>query len=530
MTDIPGTTTDIINHKMQLESGDTLTFFDSPGLRDFTEELPYIEWIIEHADLLLFVIDDSVGLSAKEQHILDLIRREKKQHHTLLIINKLDLKRKESETELALSEYHHLGFQTLIGISAKTERNLTEIHEHIQKYYQERRKTHPMTEEHKDEEEKPIAIAILGKPNAGKSTLLNTLTQKPLAKVADYAGTTRDYLVGEFSYKGKKYIAYDTAGIKKKSQQHGIEKIAYDKTTAMLEYLRPIVIFMVDCTQGITHRDMTLLQEVHHLALPMIFVLNKVDLVNPKGINAMIQNTQKYLQFAKYLPIIPMVAKEAKGIEETMKMVNLLQKENQKRIQTRELNQTLQHEFLQRPPRFPKSKIAKILYATQIAVDAPTFIVFVNHKSRVNFAFKKRVENTIRRYFGFIGVPLVIKYRNRGEQGDYPVYEGGAKIQSEAENRNEELFEELEDIGAQTEKEEREKRKKKLNTSRETNNKGKRKREKKREETSISTSKTPTKTTRTAPKRDSKYFNTKAGNQKKIDKLFEKVYGNKQKK
>jgi GTP-binding protein len=96
-----------------------------------------------------------------------------------------------------------------------------------------------------------------------------------------------------------------------------------------------------------------------------------------------------------------------------MKFVSILQKENTKRIATRDLNEALQHEMIQRPPRFPKNKICKILYATQIAVDAPTFIVFVNHKARANFAFKKRVENSIRKNFGFIGVPIVIKYRNR---------------------------------------------------------------------------------------------------------------------
>ena len=155
---------------------------------------------------------------------------------------------------------------------------------------------------------------------------------KPLAKVADTSGTTRDYLVGEFTYKGKSYLAYDTAGIKRKGQLHSIEKIAYDKTKSMLEFVRPVVIFMVDCTQGITHRDMTLLQEIHSLALPIIFALNKVDLVNPKGIDAMLKNTQSYLEFAKYIPIVPMIATEGKGIENVMKMVGILQKENQKRI------------------------------------------------------------------------------------------------------------------------------------------------------------------------------------------------------
>lgn len=412
VTDIPGTTTDIIQHKVQTDSS-SFTFFDSPGLLDFTEELEYIEQIIKESDLLLFLIDDSVWITAKEHHILELIRKEKKQDSTILIINKLDIKRKESETEMAISDYYSLGLSSVIGVSAKKERNLNTIESQINSFYNKRKKTH------KDEEEtvEPFRIwlAILWKPNAGKSTLLNTLVWKPLAKVADVAWTTRDYVAGNFSRKGRDYVAYDTAGIKKRWKIHWIEKIAYDKTKAMLEFVRPVVIFMVDCTQWITHRDMTLLQEVHQLALPMIFVLNKVDQVNPKAIDAMIKNTQTYLDFAKYLPIVPMIATEWQWIDDVMKFVSILQKENTKRIATRDLNEALQHEMIQRPPRFPKNKICKILYATQIAVDAPTFIVFVNHKARANFAFKKWVENSIRKNFWFIGVPIVIKYRNRWE-------------------------------------------------------------------------------------------------------------------
>ena len=412
VTDIPGTTTDIIQHKVQTDSG-SFTFFDSPGLLDFKEELEYIEQIIKESDLLLFLIDDSVWITAKEHHILELIRKEKKQDSTILIINKLDIKRKESETEMAISDYYALWLSSVIGVSAKKERNLSTIENQINSFYNKRKKTH------KDEEEtvEPfrIGLAILWKPNAGKSTLLNTLVWKPLAKVADVAWTTRDYVAGNFSWKGKDYVAYDTAWIKKRWKIHWIEKIAYDKTKAMLEFVRPVVIFMVDCTQWITHRDMTLLQEVHQLALPMIFVLNKVDQVNPKAIDAMIKNTQTYLDFAKYLPIVPMIAIKWEWIDDMMKFVSILQKENTKRIATRDLNESLQHEMIQRPPRFPKNKICKILYATQIAVDAPTFIVFVNHKARANFAFKKWVENSIRKNFWFVGVPIVIKYRNRWE-------------------------------------------------------------------------------------------------------------------
>ncbi len=412
VTDIPWTTTDIIQHKVETDSW-VYTFFDSPGLLDFTEELEYIEQIIKDSDLLLFLIDDSVWITAKEHHILELIRKEKKQDSTILIINKLDIKRKESETEMAISDYYTLWLSGVIWVSAKKERNLSTIENQINSFYNKRKKTH------KDEEESVepfrIWLAILWKPNAGKSTLLNTLVGKPLAKVADVAWTTRDYVAGNFSRKGRDYVAYDTAWIKKRWKIHWIEKIAYDKTKAMLEFVRPVVIFMVDCTQWITHRDMTLLQEVHQLALPMIFVLNKVDQVNPKAIDAMIKNTQTYLDFAKYLPIVPMIATKWEWIDNVMKFVSILQKENTKRISTRDLNEALQHEMIQRPPRFPKNKICKILYATQIAVDAPTFIVFVNHKARANFAFKKWIENSIRKNFWFIGVPIVIKYRNRWE-------------------------------------------------------------------------------------------------------------------
>ena len=412
VTDIPGTTTDIIQHKVETDNW-VYTFFDSPGLLDFTEELEYIEQIIKESDLLLFLIDDSVWITAKEHYILELIRKEKKQDSTILIINKLDIKRKESETEMAISDYFTLWLSSVIGVSAKKERNLSTIENQINSFYNKRKKTHKNEEE--TVEPFRIWLAILWKPNAGKSTLLNTLVWKPLAKVADVAWTTRDYVAGNFSWKGRDYVAYDTAWIKKRWKIHWIEKIAYDKTKAMLEFVRPVVIFMVDCTQWITHRDMTLLQEVHQLALPMIFVLNKVDQVNPKAIDAMIKNTQTYLDFAKYLPIVPMIAIKWEWIDDVMKFVSILQKENTKRIATRDLNEALQHEMIQRPPRFPKNKICKILYATQIAVDAPTFIVFVNHKARANFAFKKWVENSIRKNFWFIGVPIVIKYRNRWE-------------------------------------------------------------------------------------------------------------------
>lgn len=415
VTDIHGTTIDILSHTLEVDRLGKITFYDSPGLGDFSDELPFIEKIVKNSDFLLFVVDDSVGITAKDQHILDIVREQRMQDKTLLVVNKLDIKRKVNEIDLAIADYYTLWLAKVIGISAKKERNLAELEDEIAQFYTERKKTHSDDPHTETPSHNGIWLAIVGKPNTGKSTLLNTLVGKELAKVEDKLWTTRDYVVGEFKSQGKRYTVYDTAGIRKKGKTHGIEKIAYDKTYAMLEYTRPVVLFMIDCTQGITHRDLTLLEEVSRLGLPMIFCLNKADLVKPEAINAMVKGAQSYLDFAKHIPIVPTSALNGDGLKNLFKMVAILQAENQKRIWTNELNKVLGQDQMTKPPRFSKNKVCKILYATQIAVDAPTFMVFVNHKSRANFAFKKWIENALRRNFGFIGVPLVIKFRERGE-------------------------------------------------------------------------------------------------------------------
>jgi len=152
VTDIPGTTTDIIKHKLHLENGGVLQFFDSPGLLDFTDELPYISKIVQDSDFLLFLVDDSVGVTAKEQHILELIRSEEKQDKTLLIINKLDVKWKEHQYDLAVADYYDLGIPNIIGISAKLENNLSEIEDALMKIYKQRKQEHPDGGEEVEEE------------------------------------------------------------------------------------------------------------------------------------------------------------------------------------------------------------------------------------------------------------------------------------------------------------------------------------------------------------------------------------------
>ncbi len=417
VTDIPGTTRDIIEHETLIDDIGKVTFLDSPGLMDFKEEEVLIKQIIDYSDLILFVIDDSVGITAKEQHIYSYIIEKHKMKNTILIVNKIDVKHKEKEYDLAVNEYYSLGFDHILGISAKKQKNLTEVKDLITKIIntsslKEKTKEILVTSEKKIQDNR-IHMAIIGKPNAGKSTLLNTFMKKIVAKVESIPGTTRDYIVGEFIVDKKKYVVYDTAGIRKKWSIHGIEKIANDKTLEMLKYIRPIILFLVDGVEGLSHRDMTLIQEINNQALPMILCVNKVDLLDAKHQKLLVAKTKAMMDFAKYIQVFPISAKTKKGVKEIFGVLSAIKKEAEKRIDTGKLNDIIGKEFISRPPRFPKNKICKIMYITQIDINAPTFIAFVNHKERANFAFKRWLENSIRKHFGFMGTPLVIRFKER---------------------------------------------------------------------------------------------------------------------
>jgi GTP-binding protein len=206
---------------------------------------------------------------------------------------------------------------------------------------------------------------------------------------------------------------------------HDIVKIAYTKTLDMIKYIRPIIVFMVDATEGISHRDMTIFQEVQIQALPVMFCVNKSDLLNKKEIQQRENMVVANLDFAKYIPVIPISAKTGKGIEKIFDIAKDIKKESEKRIETGLLNKVISAEYITRPPRFPKNKICKILYITQTDINAPTFVAFINHKDRANFAFTKRLENSIRKHFKFIGTPIVIKFKDREEKKEEKLHETG---------------------------------------------------------------------------------------------------------
>ena len=413
VTDVPGTTVDIIYHEMEIDGIGKVAFGDSPWLLEFDQERVFIKKIIDESDLILFVLDDTVWITAKERSIYSYLMEKNKWKQALLVVNKLDVNYKSNQIDLAIADYYELWIENVIWISAKNELNITEIEDFIVNYFKDKENTQ---ENEEDDEEKPTPIAIIWKPNVWKSTLLNFLVWKELAKVEDYLGTTRDYITWNFEYKWEKYRVYDTAWLRKKGSIHGIEKIAYDKIRWMLEYVRPCIIFMIDWSEWVTHRDMTLLAEINNLALPIMVAVNKMDLLDSKQKKQIQLSVQANLDYAKYIPIVPIVAKEWKWVNVMLDMLGDITAEAEKRIDTNELNKAINTEMIKRPPRFPKNKICKLYYITQIDINAPTFVAFINKKERANFAFKKWIENSIRNNFGFIWTPIVIRFKEKSRE------------------------------------------------------------------------------------------------------------------
>ena len=295
ITDIHGTTRDILYHEIDQTLLGPVTILDTPGLDTFEEEIPYIQTVITQADIILFVIDSHVGMWSKEQEIYQLISKSGKRSSTILLVNKLEKAFQQHTIELVIAEYYGLGFAEVLPIIAQRGKGVDSIRATIQELRPDNISAEPIS----IIESGNIPLAIIGKPNAGKSTLLNTLLGEDRALVSDIPGTTLDYNTGQFEFGKHTYDLYDTAGIKKKGKIKGIERIAYEKTLSMLKYVRPYVVYMINGDEWLTHRDMTILEEVINMQLPLVIALNKVDILTKTQIDEYHRIIHISFQFAK---------------------------------------------------------------------------------------------------------------------------------------------------------------------------------------------------------------------------------------
>ncbi len=411
VTEVHWTTRDILYETVTLSCG-TVVFLDSPGLDTFDKEIPYLERVILESDLIFFLIDFHAWFGAKEQDIFSLLVKHHKRDSTFLLVNKMDksMQQKTFSTDLAL--YYGYGFQYVYPVAAKQGLWIDVIREHLVTFYE----ANFSGEDSVATDDPIIPLAIVGKPNAGKSTFLNTLLDKQFAQVSDIPGTTLDYNVADIIFKWVSYRFFDTAGIRKRWKIHWLEKIAYDKTLSMLRYTRPLVLFLIDAEQGITHRDTTLLWDIIQMALPVIVVLNKIDLLSDSSQKERLQQIEVFLQFAKHIPICSMSAKNGLWFDTLFEYVGRVWNAYDQHVSAADLHKCVKKALIQRPPRFLKNRECKIAHIVQVESKPPTFMVFVNDTKRANFSFKRRLENTLRHHYGFVWVNLRIFWRNKNSK------------------------------------------------------------------------------------------------------------------
>lgn len=393
--------------------GHYFTLIDTGGL-DFTntEEMQknifnQAQVAIDLAKVVLFFVDGKAGLTSQDLQVAEYIRKTKKP--IILVVNKLDNFELDN-----LYEFYELGFERVFPISSEQSKGLGELLDEIVLCLQGEASL-------KEEEKSKIKIAIVGKPNAGKSSLTNLLLGEERLVVSSVAGTTRDAIDTPFSYNGKDYILIDTAGMRKKNaiEDSSIERYSVLRSIEAIKRA-DIVLIVIDIEKGITEQDIKVAGFVHEQNKPSIIVLNKWDTIekDDKTILKYEKKLKEDLKFMDYFKSVFISAKTSLRVNKIMPMVETVLENSSKRIKTGVLNEIIQNAITLKQPPTKNGQRLKIFYATQSGVNPPNFVIFVNDKTLMHFSYLRYLENTIRSSVDFSGCPIVITLKNRSEKDE----------------------------------------------------------------------------------------------------------------
>jgi len=383
---------------------------------------------LEQADVIVMVVDGRTELAAPDLELArQLVRMGKP---VVLAVNKIDTPQLEPYAQ----EFRRLGIKDLLPVSAETGNGVAELLEHVLALIPERPESETaepseMAEEEGDTQQSEgestpaeTKVAIIGRPNVGKSTLLNALTGTGRAIVSPVAGTTRDAVDELVERDGQIYRFIDTAGIRRKGKTDLMaEKLSVVMARKHLE-AADVALVIIDATEGVTAGDATIAGYAHESGRSVVIVVNKWDLVTtartdgkPAADPAIFeQQARRQLKFLDYAPIVFVSATTGKGLSKLYATLELVSKERRKRIGTGEMNRFLARVDFERAS-VPVSKRVRILYLTQAAVSPPTFILFTDRDVKLHFSYQRFLENQIRDAFGFVGSPIWIKTRARNE-------------------------------------------------------------------------------------------------------------------
>jgi GTP-binding protein len=411
--DIPGTTRDRL-YGTTTWGGVEFTIVDTAGLQDpeeieasTTAEIAQhtrdqAQSAIDEADVIIFMVDTKSGMTAGDHDVADLLRRTDKP--TILVANKIDnINRKDMAVEfyelglgdpMAMSSYHGVGTSDL----------LDRIVENLPHF----------------EDEPEIAgpkIAIVGRPNVGKSRLINALIGEERSIVSDMPGTTRDSLDTHMTWNGTPLTLIDTAGIRRRGRiEQGIEHFSVLRSMRAIDR-SDVVLLVIDSTEGFTAQDLHIAGYVEEQKKGIVVVVNKWDLIEKDSstMDLYRDEAKRQLDFLPYAPLVVISSKFGQRVQNVLEMALLVETERRKRISTSSLNKLLRESVAKHPPASKPGKWLKFYYATQADVSPPTFVFFCNDPQNVHFSYKRYLENQIRDQFGFVGNPVRMTFRGREE-------------------------------------------------------------------------------------------------------------------
>ena len=360
---------------------------------------------IDTADVILFMVDVKQGLVDADAKVADMLRRSKKP--IILVVNKVDSYEKMM---LDVYEFYNLGIGEPMAISAANRQGIGEVLDEVVSHF-------PDDTAEDVEDERP-RIAIVGKPNVGKSSLINKLLGVNRLIVSDIAGTTRDAVDAEVTYNGKEYIFIDTAGLRRKNKiKEELEQYMIVRTVSAVERA-DIVILLIDALEGVTEQDAKIAGIAHERGKGIIIAVNKWDALekDDKTIYRFTEKVRQILSFMPYAEITFISAKTGQRIGKLYELIDMVEQNQSMRVATGVLNEIMAEAVALQQPPSDKGKRLRLYYITQVAVKPPTFVIFVNDRQLMHFSYTRYIENKIRDTFGFKGTPLHFIIRERKEK------------------------------------------------------------------------------------------------------------------
>ncbi|GAB6169988.1 ribosome biogenesis GTPase Der [Clostridium carnis] len=406
--DTPGVTRDRVYAQAEWLNYN-FTMIDTGGIEPEREDIIVKQMrrqaniAIETADVIVFIVDGKEGLTPADHEVSNMLRKSKKP--VVLVVNKVDSLREEDNAW----EFYNLGIGDPVTISASQGLGLGDMLDRVVEHFDR---------VNSDEEEEDIVkIAMIGKPNVGKSSLINRLLGEERLIVSEVAGTTRDVIDSTLENDLGKFTLIDTAGLRRKSKvKEEIERYSVIRTYAAIERA-DVCILMVDATEGVTDQDEKIIGFAHEMNKAIMVIVNKWDLIekDDKTMQRYKEDLQMKLKFLKYAKYLFISAKTGQRAHKVLEVAKECYDNYSKRVQTGVLNEVINKAILMKEPPIVGLKRLKIYYATQVATKPPKFVFFVNDSSASHFSYERYIENQLRDSFDFSGTGLQIEYRQRKE-------------------------------------------------------------------------------------------------------------------